>query len=251
MNIFMTGGGSSVGAYMRDKLHAMGHKTFIVGLDGPDVKMDLVDMDERRADDIVDEARMMFDDHIDAALFNAGMLQVEHFTKVSENDWYRVIQVNLHASVMLTKALLDAYDERVRSVHPMRFVYTVSLAARRAMRFAASYCASKAGLSLFMKSMAREYCHLKSEMYPDRLRFAFFGVSPSIIEGSGMRLNHQESYARCTNTPLEEVKKGFVKAPIGRGCTFDEVWKVVKFALFDAPDYMTGVDLEMSGGGGF
>lgn len=89
---------------------------------------------------------------VDILVNNAGITRDGLFVRMTDDDWDTVLQVNLTSAVLLTRAL----------THPMmrqrhgRIINVTSIVAVTGNPGQANYCAAKAGMIGFTKSLAQE-----------------------------------------------------------------------------------------------
>jgi len=253
VNIFMTGGATSLGGYINGALQdEERHNVWAVGSHGPAQGLDLLKIGtESSAYSVLQRAADAFlPDPIDILFFNAGITRIDFLLAHKDNDWYEVLHLNLTIPFLFTKAFAQLYRNRGYT-NPVRFVYTLSMGARLGLRASPGYCASKAGLRHLLNVFSKEYAGTRSVKYPDRERFTFLGVSPNGVQGSGMIAQCKRDLMRTRNMTKEEADAYIVQSPMRRLCTMEECWKVVKFAMFDAPDAMSGANLELPMGQGW
>ncbi|MDF2234087.1 SDR family NAD(P)-dependent oxidoreductase [Albimonas sp. CAU 1670] len=88
----------------------------------------------------------------DVAVNNAGVDQHAFFTRTTEEDWRRLLAINLEAAFCVTQAVLPAMQAQGFG----RLLMIGSEAGRLGSRGGAVYAAAKAGLEAFSKSLAME-----------------------------------------------------------------------------------------------
>lgn len=92
--------------------------------------------------------------HLDGLLHNASILgQRTPIANVSEKTWQEVMQVNVNAPFMLTKALLPILDIADNA----SIVFTSSSVGRQGRAFWGAYAASKAATENLMETLADEF----------------------------------------------------------------------------------------------
>lgn len=92
--------------------------------------------------------------HLDGVLHNAGVLgQIEPIIKLSMTMWQEVMQVNVNATVMLTKALLPL----LLKAKAGSLVFTTSSVGRSGRANWGAYTASKFATEGIMQVLADEY----------------------------------------------------------------------------------------------
>lgn len=161
---------------------------------------------------------------IDILVNNAGITQDNLLMKMSEQDFDRVIDVNLKGSFNtirhLSRQLLKQRSGKVINIS--------SVAGVMGNPGQANYCASKAGIIGLTKSAARE---LGSR------GITVNAVAPGLIE------------TEMTKDLSEAVKESLKEQTLlKRTGTAGEVAKVVVFLASEAADYITGQVISVDGG---
>ncbi len=162
--------------------------------------------------------------HIDILVNNAGITKDNLLMKMSEQDFDRVIDVNLKGSFNtirhLSRQLLKQRSGKVINIS--------SVAGVMGNPGQANYCASKAGIIGLTKSAARE---LGSR------GITVNAVAPGLIE------------TEMTKDLSEAVKESLKEQTLlKRTGTAGEVAKVVVFLASEAADYITGQVIFVDGG---
>jgi NAD(P)-dependent dehydrogenase (short-subunit alcohol dehydrogenase family) len=156
---------------------------------------------------------------------SAGIGMVKPFTKYRDEEWYRLIGVNLNGTYFAMRAALS----HLQKADEGSIVTIASLSAERPTWGEAPYCAAKAGVVALTKSAALEFA--------PRIRVNC--VSPGFID-----------------TPLtapitgNDTMRGAVEGatPAGRMGEAVEVAELVAFLLSDQSSYITGQNISIDGG---
>ena len=161
---------------------------------------------------------------IDILINNAGITKDNLLIRMSEEDFDRVIQVNLKSVFNMTKAVQRTMlKQRKGSIINMSSVIGVKGNAGQS-----NYAASKAGIIGFTKSMAIE---LGSRNIRSN------AIAPGFI------------VTEMTNELGEEtIKQYFEAIPIKRGGTPEEIANACVFLGSDMSSYITGQVLNVDGG---
>jgi NAD(P)-dependent dehydrogenase (short-subunit alcohol dehydrogenase family) len=159
---------------------------------------------------------------VDVLVNNAGVFQRMPALDLGEDDWDRVLGVNLKAAFFVAQAAARAMRERGGGV----IVNVASDAAwSGGLNPCAHYAASKAGLVSITRSLARE-------LAPDGIRVN--AVAPGLIA---------TDMGGTAGATLPDLR-----IPLGREGTPEEVAACVVFLASDEASYVTGANLNLSGG---
>lgn len=140
--------GATVGLHgtRREKLEALasdlGERTVVL-------PADLSSRDDQKA--LAETAEKELDG-VDILVNNAGITRDGLFVRMSDDDWDKVLEVNLTATFRLTRGLTHAMMRRRYG----RIINITSVVAVTGNPGQANYCAAKAGLIGFSKSLAQE-----------------------------------------------------------------------------------------------
>jgi NAD(P)-dependent dehydrogenase (short-subunit alcohol dehydrogenase family) len=167
------------------------------------------------------------DDHgsLDAVVNAAGIGYPLRFLEASDEEWQRMLEVNLMGTVRLCRA---AIPHLRRSAEPARGIvnFTSQAAKTGGLLIGAPYSAAKAAVLCLTKTLAAEFA-------ADGVRVN--AVAPGIIE-----------------TPFLDQVPGIrdrgAQLPLGRIGSPDEVASVVAFLLSTDASYLTGEIVDVNGG---
>lgn len=176
-----------------------------------------------QAQQLVDEVLKEFGT-IDILINNAGITKDNLLMRISEEDFDKVIEVNLKSVFNLTKAVIKPMmKQRFGSIINMSSVVGVKGNAGQT-----NYAASKAGILGFTKSVALE---LGSR------NIRCNAIAPGFIE------------TEMTEKLDENTVKGWRDAiPLKRGGTPEDVANACIFLASDLSAYVTGQTLNVDGG---
>ncbi len=163
---------------------------------------------------------------LDALVNNAGVAQrIEAMTDISDETWRRTLAVNLDGAFYCMRAAIG----RLKAAGGGRIVNVSSGAARTGGSVGAHYAASKAGLLALTTRAARELA---------RDGISVNAVLPSLIETAMLG----------AVVPTAEGRERLrAQLPLGRFGRADEVARVVRFLVAEAPDYLTGELIALHG----
>ncbi|HEX7168054.1 MAG TPA: SDR family NAD(P)-dependent oxidoreductase [Acidimicrobiales bacterium] len=153
-------------------------------------------------------------------------------TRVTEDGWDRIIDVNLKATWLMCRAVVPS----MREAGAGSIVCVSSVAAIAAATNLTAYKVSKAGVNALVQSLA---------MSNARFGIRVNGIMPGLID-TPMAV---DAVARAVGRPREEVADvRAAQVPLGRQ---GSAWDVANAALFLASDeaaFVTGVVLPVDGG---
>jgi 3-oxoacyl-[acyl-carrier protein] reductase len=161
---------------------------------------------------------------VDHLVNNAGITADGLLLRMKREDWDRVLMVNLTGAFETTRALLPAM---VRARYG-RIVNVSSVVGLMGNPGQTNYCAAKAGLIGFTKSLAREVASRSITVN---------AVAPGFIDTEMTRALAPEARDRMS---------GLI--PLGRLGTSEDVAAGVVFLLSPGASYITGEVLNISGG---
>lgn len=192
-----------------------------LGINAKGYKSNAADFNE--AQKLVDDVIAEFGT-IDVLINNAGITKDNLLMRMSEEDFDKVIEINLKSVFNMTKAVQKIMlKNRKGSIVNMSSVVGVKGNAGQA-----NYAASKAGMNGFTKSIALE---LGSR------NIRCNAIAPGFIE------------TEMTAKLNEDVVKGWRDAiPLKRGGTPEDVANVCVFLASDMSAYVTGQVINVDGG---
>jgi len=173
---------------------------------------------------------------LDILINNAGITIDKTVLKMSDEDWYRVIAVNLSGAFFMAQSVLPHMIERGSG----RIINISSIVGETGNIGQANYAASKSGLYGLTKTLALEATHqLKraGRLEDDGIGLTVNTVAPGFIA--------TEMLEHIPEKVLDGVK---AKIPVGRLGRPDEIARVVHFLAADLSSYITGAVWAVNGG---
>jgi len=173
---------------------------------------------------------------LDILVNNAGITIDKTVLKMTDEDWYKVIAVNLSGAFFMSQAVLPHMIERGSG----RIVNISSIIGEMGNIGQANYAASKSGLFGLTKTLALEAAHqLKraGKQDDDGIGITVNTVAPGFIA--------TEMLAHVPDKVLDGIK---AKIPVGRLGRPDEIARVVHFLVADQSSFITGAVWGVNGG---
>jgi NAD(P)-dependent dehydrogenase (short-subunit alcohol dehydrogenase family) len=232
-----TQGATIAAGYGRDEEHA---KEFKSGIEEAGATASIHQGNVGSADDCRRVVQEVVDEHgrLDILVNNAGITSDKPVLKMSDEDWYKVLAVNLSGTFFMSQASLPHMLDRGSG----RIVNISSVVGEIGNIGQANYAASKSGLFGLTKTLAREAAHAlkKSEKLGEddsAVNVTVNTVAPGFIA--------TEMLESVPEKVIENIRK---QIPLGRLGTADEIGRVVHFLCADASCYITGQVWAVNGG---
>jgi len=235
----VTGGSRGIGAEVGARLAEDGAAVVVSGRDGERLQHTVrewetqgravlgVVADATSREDcerLVSTAKQHFG-RIDVLVNNAGMTHDQLLVRMTDEDWDRVMEVNLRSAFLMTRAVSKAL---VRQKSGGRVINLTSTAGAMGNAGQVNYSAAKAGLIGFTKAAARELAHWS---------ILVNAVAPGLIETDMTK----DLSATAREALLAQV-------PLKRSGTAREVAEMVRFLAGDGATYVTGQVFHVNGG---
>ncbi len=173
---------------------------------------------------------------LDILVNNAGITIDKTVLKMSDEDWFRVIAVNLSGAFFMSQSVLPHMIDRGSG----RIINISSIIGETGNIGQANYAASKSGLFGLTKTLALEAAHqLKraDKLADDGIGLTVNTVAPGFIA--------TEMLEHIPEKVLDGLK---AKIPLGRLGRPDEIARVVHFLAADQSSYITGAVWAVNGG---
>jgi 3-oxoacyl-[acyl-carrier protein] reductase len=186
------------------------------------IPCDITKSSEVRA--MVDQVRKSFG-RVDILVNNAGIIRRGTIETVTEEDWDRVIEVNLKGTFNCCKAVAGI----MKSQRYGKIVNVSSIAGKMGdITSAPGYGPSKAGIDALTKTLARQLAQYGINVN---------GVAPHAIE--------TEMSAQWSDKRRREI---IASIPLGRLGKPEDVANAVLFLASDEASFITGEILDVNGG---
>ena len=252
IHALITGAASGIGAACARRMARDGAQLLLADLNGNGAKaladelgQVSVQADVTRAADIERMLDLAYQrwGRLDVLFNNAGVAEIRPLLELTEDDWDRMLAVNLRAVFFV----LQAAANRMRQQTPIagselrgKLIQTASIAAYRGgLAHMPHYGASKAGVVSISRSAAQA-------LAPHRITSNC--ICPGAVDTPmWKKIDAQWSKIEGWQTG-EAWKRRTSFIPLGRPETADDVAGVVSFLASRDSDYMTGQAVNVDGG---
>ena len=232
----VTGGASGIGAATCRELDRAGAEVMVADLNltaATELVRELrhasaLEMDVTSSNSISRAVAQL--SRLDILVNNAGIGLVGNIETTDEDDFDRVMRVNVHSVFLVTKALIPLLLASRGSI-----VNVGSIAGQVGVKQRFAYCASKGAVLAMTRQISVDY--------PQQLRcncIAPGTVQTPFVEGFLERYHSNEK-----DKVREELRQ---RQPIGRLGTAEDVAGLVRYLCSREADFMQGAVISMDGG---
>jgi NAD(P)-dependent dehydrogenase (short-subunit alcohol dehydrogenase family) len=173
---------------------------------------------------------------LDVLVNNAGITVDKTVLKMTDEDWYKVVAVNLSGAFFMSQAALPHMIDRGTG----RIINISSIIGSTGNIGQANYAASKSGLFGLTKTLAREACfqlQRADKLTEDSIGVTVNAVAPGFVA--------TEMLEHIPEKVLARIK---AQIPVGRLGRPDEIARVVHFLASDHSSFITGAVVNVNGG---
>ncbi|PIS07912.1 short-chain dehydrogenase [Candidatus Berkelbacteria bacterium CG10_big_fil_rev_8_21_14_0_10_43_13] len=192
----------------------------IVGAGGKAVAIKCDVSNKSEVDAMVEKAISEFG-KLDILVNNAGIYPFKPFLEMTEEEWDKVINVNLKSSFLCTQAAA------LKMAEGSKIVTISSIAGFVGFEGLAHYCATKGGINASIRAIALELAKKKININ---------AVAPGAIQTPGAA------------SAEEVMKQTIAMIPVARMGQPEDIANAVTFLASDRADYITGQTLIVDGG---
>ncbi|MBA2849713.1 3-oxoacyl-[acyl-carrier-protein] reductase [Thermosulfuriphilus ammonigenes] len=235
----VTGGSRGIGRAIAERLAQEGAKVYLtcasrpesgeevaeaIRVAGGQAEVLVFDVSDFKATEEALKEVLSKEGQVDILVNNAGLTRDGLLMRLKEEDWDRVLGVNLKGAFNCCRVVVPAMLKRRRG----RIINISSVVGVSGNVGQTNYAASKAGLIGFSKSLAREV--------------ASRGVTVNVVAPGFIETD-------MTAALPEKIRKDLLaQIPVGRYGRPEEVAAVVSFLASDEAAYITGQVIHINGG---
>jgi 3-oxoacyl-[acyl-carrier protein] reductase len=235
LNIILTGATGVIGNSILDKLISAGSKVLATGTNEEKLKLiqekyknlnvlkfDI--SDHKNIDKFVEDCSSILSNRIDVLINNAGITHDNLSIKMKEEEWKRVIDINLTSTFLISKNVI----RKMIKSKAGKIINITSVVGHLGNIGQANYAASKAGIIAMSKSLALEY---------GKKNITINSVSPGFILS--------EMTNKISEDHTELLKSRISLNKFGKP---EDVANTVIFLSSNLADYITGETIHVNGG---
>ena len=235
LNIIVTGSTGVIGNSILEKLVLGGSNILATGTNEEKLeeiknkyekintlKFDI--SDHKKIEEFVEKCNSILSNKIDVLINNAGITKDNLSIRMKEEEWKRVIDINLTSTFLITKNVIK---KMLKSKYG-KIINVTSVVGHSGNIGQANYAASKAGLIAMSKSLALEY---------GKKNITVNCVSPGFIR-SEMTKQISEEHTELLKSRISLNKFG----------NAEDVANTIAFLSSNMSDYITGETIHVNGG---
>ncbi|MBS3176372.1 SDR family oxidoreductase [Candidatus Woesearchaeota archaeon] len=224
----VTGGTKGIGAAIADKLKEHGASVVVCARNPQRSKHTYISADVSNSEEVQNLVNYTIKKYkkIDILVNNAGIFPNNPFSEMTEEQWDKVMDVNLKGIFNCTKAVLPFMTQKRYG----KIINISSIAGtREGYAGMVHYCTSKAGVAGFTKAAAVELAEHGINVN---------AIAPGLIETPGVSdfMDPQQRQAFAKSVPLKRNGK-----PV-------DIAELAAFLASDASSYITGQTITCDGG---
>ena len=232
--VFITGGTAGIGLSILESFYKLEADIFTIGTNVenlktiennfPKIKTANFNLENhQKIEELVKEAKDKLGG-LDIVINNAGITKDNLAIRMSDEEWNKVININLTAVFLICK-----YSIKAMMKQDAGSIINISSIVGHTGNFGqANYSSAKAGIVAMSKSLAKEYA---------KKNIRINCISPGFID------------TKMTKNINEEFKKKLIEnIPMGKLGTGNDIANCALFLASDLSSYITGETIHVNGG---
>ena len=232
--VFITGGTAGIGLSILESFYKLEADIFTIGTNVENLKTIQSNFpkiktinfnleDHQKIEELVKEAKDKLGG-LDIVINNAGITKDNLAIRMSDEEWNKVININLTAVFLICK-----YSIKAMMKQDAGSIINISSIVGHTGNFGqANYSSAKAGIVAMSKSLAKEYA---------KKNIRINCISPGFID------------TKMTKNINEEFKKKLIEnIPMGKLGTGNDIANCALFLASDLSSYITGETIHVNGG---
>ena len=234
-NIIITGATGGIGNSIVDVLTSLDANILVTGtnekkleeLKSKNQKLKSIKQDisvHENLENFVERCCKEFNDKIDVLINNAGITSDNLSIRMSENEWSKVINLNLTSTFLLSKFVI----KKMLKQKSGKIINITSVVGHTGNIGQANYAASKGGVLSMSKSLSMEYA---------KKNITINCIAPGFIDTAMTEKINQEY--------KDQLKS---KIPLNRFGTPKDIANCAAFLCSDLSNYITGETIHVNGG---
>ncbi len=235
LNIILTGATGVIGTSILDNLVSAGSNVVATGTNEDKLKkikdkyenvniLKFDISDHSKIETFVEDCSKILSNKIDILINNAGITQDNLSIRMKQDEWKKVIDINLSSTFFITKNVI----KKMLKLKNGKIINVTSVVGHSGNIGQANYAASKAGIIAMSKSLALEY---------GKKNIKVNCVSPGFIM-SDMTDKISEEHTELLKSRISLNKLG---KP-------EDVANTIAFLSSNLSDYITGETIHVNGG---
>lgn len=233
-NIIITGASRGIGKAIAREFAKNGDRVFIIYEKNREMAEKLADeiggyafccdVSQKEQVESVREEIKKLGFAVDVIINNAGISQIKLFSDITEDDWDRVMDVNVKGAFLVTKSFLPDLINKKKG----KIINISSIWGETGASCEVHYSASKAALLGFTKALAKE-----------------LGLSGICVNAVCPGVIDTEMNQMLGEDVIDELKE---EIPLGTIGKCEDVSKLCYFLASEDADYITGQVISVNGG---
>ena len=235
LNIVLTGATGVIGNSILDKLTIAGSNILATGTNEEKLKIisdkykNLKTLkfdisDHKNVEQFIEDCSKILSNRIDVLINNAGITRDNLSIRMKEEEWKKVIDVNLTSTFLITKNVIKKMLKSKKG----KIINVTSVVGHTGNIGQANYAASKAGIIAMSKSLSVEY---------GKKNITVNSVSPGFIIS--------DMTAKISEEHTDLMKSRISLNKFGRP---EDVANTIAFLSSNLSDYITGETIHVNGG---